>query len=87
MPVPFRLRFTPEALEGLKDLPLELKKVSERVLSDIANNPQKGKRLSGKWKGIQSVRITRRYRVLYLVKHTEREIVVLDVKHRKEAYD
>ena len=84
---PYTLRYTPEALEGISKLPGNLKKIAERVLLDVASNPQSGKRLAGEFKGIFSARVTRRYRILYLVKHSEKEVIVLDLKHRKESYD
>lgn len=84
---PFKLVYTPEALEGISKLSSDLKKIAERVLIQIAQQPQSGKRLIGKFKGIYSERVTRRYRILYLVKYAEREVIVLDLKHRKEVYD
>ena len=83
----YRLRYTPEALGGISKLTSDLKGIAERVLLHIAGYPQAGKRLSGEWKGVFSARVTRRYRILYLVKHSEKEIIILDLKHRKEAYD
>ena len=87
MAAAFKLIYTPEALEGISALSSDLKKISERVLIQIADHPQMGKRLTGKFKGIYSERVTRRYRILYLVKFPTKEIVVLDVKHRKNAYE
>ena len=84
---PYTLRYTPEAVEGISKLPQDLKQIAERIMTHVAQNPLHGKRLSGKLKGIFSARITRRYRVLYLVKNKEKEIIILDVKHRKEAYN
>ena len=84
---PFKLAYTPEALEGISALPPDLKRIAERVLIQIAAQPQMGKRLAGKFKGIYSERVTRRYRILYLVRPSQKEVVVLDLKHRKEAYE
>ncbi len=87
MPQIFRLLYAPEALEGISKLPSDLKHIAERVLIQIAEKPQNGKRLTGKFKGIYSERVTRRYRILYVVKHAKKEIIVLDLKHRSEAYE
>ena len=87
MPQSFKLVYTPEALEGITGLSSDLKKIAERVLVQIAAQPQGGKRLGGKLKGIFSERVTRRYRILYLLKHAEKEVIVLDVRHRKDAYE
>ena len=83
----FKLLYTPEALEGVSKLPADLKRIAERVLIQIAEQPQLGKRLTGKFKSIYSERVTRRYRILYLIKPVEREVVILDLKHRREAYE
>ena len=87
MPQPFKLRYTPEALESISGLSPDLKKIAERVFLHLAEQPQSGKRLAGKFKGLYSERVTRRYRILYLIKHAEREIIILDLKHRREAYE
>ena len=87
MSEPFKLLYTPEAREGITAIPLDLKRIAERVLAQIAAQPQAGKRLSGKLKGIFSERVTRRYRILYLVRQAEKEVIVLDFKHRKDAYE
>ena len=84
---PYKLLYTPEALQGISKLAGNLKGIAERVLLNVAENPFSGKQLSGKFKGIFSVRVTRRYRILYLIKRQEKQIVVLDFKHRKEVYD
>ena len=83
----FRLRYTPESFESISKLPANLKKIAERVLLQIAQEPLSGKRLAGKFKGIYSERVTRRYRILYMIKHTEQEVIILDLKLRRDAYD
>ena len=83
----FRLVYTPEALESISRLSSDLKRIAERVLIQIAEQPEIGKRLTGKFKGIYSERVTRRYRILYLVRHSQKEVVILDLKHRKNAYE
>ena len=87
MSYPFKLTYTPEALEGISRLPADLKKIAERVLVQISAQPRAGKRLAGKLKGIYSERVTRRYRILYLIRSTEKQVLVLDVCHRRAAYD
>ncbi len=83
----YRLLYTPEALEGISELTSDLKRIAERGFLGLAQNPRSGKPLAGKLKGIYSIRITRRYRALYLIKHAEKEIMILDLKHRKEVYE
>ncbi|OGX05718.1 MAG: hypothetical protein A3G87_04395 [Omnitrophica bacterium RIFCSPLOWO2_12_FULL_50_11] len=83
----YTLQYTPEALQGIAKLTPDLKRIAERVLLKIAENPSYGKRLSGPLKSIWSARVTRRYRMLYLVNHTDKKVIVLDVGHRKNIYD
>ena len=83
----YKLLYTPEAREGIFKLSADLRKIAERVLLRLSENPDSGKRLVGKLKGTYSIRVTRRYRVLYLVRHREKEIIVLDLRHRKDVYD
>ena len=83
----YTLQYTPEAVQGIAKLTGDLRQIAERVLLKIAENPSHGKRLSGHLKGIWSARVTRRYRLLYLVNHTDKKVIVLDVGHRKSVYD
>lgn len=83
----FKLVYAPEALDSILKLPSDLKRIAERVFIQIAGQPETGKRLTGKFKGIYSERVTRRYRILYLVRYSQKEVVILDLKHRKEAYE
>ena len=83
----YKLLYTPEALEGISKLSQNLKEIAERSLLYLAENPTSGKKLSGNLKGIYSTRVTRRYRILYLIKHVEKQVIVLDLKHRKEVYE
>lgn len=82
----YKLLYTPEALKEISKLPQNIKGIAEHALLYLAENPASGKRLGGNLKGIYSARVTSRYRILYLIKHAEKQIVVLDLKHRKEAY-
>ena len=87
MAASYQLLYTPEAREGISKLPGNLKGIAEQVFIKIAEHPLIGKKLSGKLKGINSARVTRRYRVLYMIRHPEKQVIVLDLKHRKDAYE
>jgi len=83
----FKLIYTPEALEAITKLSSDLKRIAERVLIQIAQQPQIGKRLMGQFRGIYSERVTRRCRIHCLAKQAESKVMILDLKHRKEAYE
>ena len=83
---PFQLSFTPEAVEGISKLPANLKRIADGVFIQIAAQPKSGKKLVGKLKGIYSERVTRRYRILYMIKPSEHRVIILDFKLRRDAY-
>jgi addiction module RelE/StbE family toxin len=83
----FKLIYTPEAREGIQNLPSSnLKNIAEKNLLKISRNPFLGKKLAGKLKGLYSARITRKYRILYQIFKDKQMIIVLDVSHRKISY-
>ncbi len=59
------------------------KRIVEKIEALLAHNPHKGKQLKGKYKGFWSARIGD-YRVVYKI--SQKDVVVVVVKHRKEAY-
>jgi mRNA-degrading endonuclease RelE of RelBE toxin-antitoxin system len=82
-----KLIYSPEAKAGIEGLPTaNLKKIAERVLVDIAENPFRGKKLVGRLDRLHSARITRRYRVVYHIDTSHHTVFILDVTHRKESY-
>jgi len=59
---------------------------SVKRLEDLKDNPELGKPLTGRLAGLWSLR-TGDYRALYQIRHGELLILVLRIKHRKDAYD
>ena len=60
--------------------------VVEFLTGALAENPQRiGKRLRGDLAGIRAAR-RGTYRVLYRINDVERQVVVLRIEHRREAY-
>jgi mRNA interferase RelE/StbE len=57
-------------------------KIKEHLLRDPGSA---GKPLKGVFKGLFRYRVGA-YRVIYAVDHEERRLIVLHVKHRKDAY-
>jgi mRNA interferase RelE/StbE len=65
-----------------KDASRIIARVKDHLLRDPAAH---GKPLQGVFKGLFRYRVGS-YRVIYAVDHAERRVIVLHVKHRKEAY-
>jgi mRNA interferase RelE/StbE len=74
----------------LKDLEMidrrDAARVVERVKVHLVRNPASlGKPLKGVFKGLFRYRVGN-FRVIYAIDMTEKKIIILHVKHRKEAY-
>ena len=55
------------------------------ALDDLEHDPFQGKPLTGELKGRYSYRVGT-YRILYLVRHHELLILVIDIGHRRDVY-
>jgi mRNA interferase RelE/StbE len=64
----------------------DVSRIMARVRSRLANDPAAvGKPLKGVFKGLFRYRVGP-YRIVYAIDHTERRIMILHVRHRKDAY-
>lgn len=76
---------TPKALRQYKHLPKsEQAKIKKRLLI-LEQNPQEGKKLSGKLLGIRSLKVWP-YRIIYLIEKKEKKIFVVTITHRQGVY-
>lgn len=83
----YTLLYSPEAKEAITNLsPANLKRIAERILLGLLENPFGGKKLLGKLSGLYSIRITRRYRAIYKFDTAKHAIWILDVSSRKDVY-
>ncbi len=55
------------------------------ALSDLERDPLQGKSLKGELKGRYSYRIGT-YRIIYIIRHSELLVLVIDVGHRRDIY-
>jgi addiction module RelE/StbE family toxin len=81
----YQLSAAPTFSKAIKRLE---KSTQIKVLTEIIalkTDPLIGKPLHGDWKGVYSLRIGRKYRVLYTIKG--QEIQLLFVGHRKHVYE
>ncbi|HSR53133.1 MAG TPA: type II toxin-antitoxin system RelE/ParE family toxin [Acidobacteriota bacterium] len=54
-------------------------------VTDLRNDPLKGKPLSGRWKGLRRLRVGR-YRVIYGFDGEELLVLIVRVGHRRDVY-
>jgi mRNA interferase RelE/StbE len=64
------------------------KSVQERVfdiLSELMEKPYTGTKLSGELSGLWRIRVGD-YRIIYLINEKEKQVILIDVGHRKKIY-
>lgn len=85
---PYELVLTPPALRAVQSgLPEGIAAaVIEFLTGALVDNPQRvGKQLRGDLAGIHAA-LRGTYRVLYRINEAQREVVVLRIEHRRDAY-
>lgn len=84
-----KISLTPRAYRNLaKILKVDerlAKRISERIDS-LSQQPMLGKPLTGTLKGSRSLRVGR-YRVIYKVDTAKKEVLIINVGHRRDIYD
>ena len=81
----YKVELTPESEKNLSRLPKEYQSQSIKPLKKLSSNPLEGKPLGGKFRGQYSLRFGV-YRIIYVFSRLDKIILVLAIKHRKEAY-
>ncbi len=87
MSTPYRVGITVRAARDLERLPDKISAACvELIFGALAAQPQRvGKPLRGELAGIHSAR-RGTYRVLYRINEPRREVIVLRIDHRNDAY-
>ena len=83
--------YTEAALKYLETaVPVKIRGQIKRRIESLASNPTppRSKKLHGIMDGDDPVRRVRQgdYRILYVVKNNPKQIIVLDIGHRKDVY-
>jgi len=78
------VRYHPQVKKEIDRIPPTWRSRIRRVIRELAQHPQKGKRLRGKLEGMRSYRAGN-YRIIYTCE--KKVLYVLCVRHRSEAYD
>jgi len=78
----YKILYTASIKHDLKKIPkLEVKRILNKIESDLGKNPNKGELLKGKFQGLYQYRVGV-YRVIYV--KTVNGILVLKISHRKD---
>lgn len=86
---PYELGTAPPARRALADrLPPDVAAAAvEFITGALLKNPQRvGKALTDELTGIHSARLGRNWRVLYEIDDDKHVVIVLDIRHRANAY-
>lgn len=81
----YELLFTETAKTQYEKLDPRLRRQVDKGLDRISANPELGKPLRGELKGIYSERVAT-FRILYKIRRSEIQVLVLVVEHRKSVY-
>jgi mRNA interferase RelE/StbE len=84
--VTYTIEFRPAAYRDLRDLPLEVIRRISRRIDALASNPRppEAEKLAG-CEGLYRVRVGN-YRILYEIRDEVLLVIVIRVRHRREAY-
>ena len=82
----YKIEFDEKAFRDFEKVDKFTQERIGRKIEDLKSNPELGKPLTGKLAGLWSLR-TGDYRALYQIRHNELLILVLKIRHRKNAYD
>ena len=63
----------------------QVKRILDKIDTDLPKNPGKDKKLSGEYKNLYSYRVGN-YRVIYTILSIKKMILILSISHRKDAY-
>ena len=76
---------TPKALKQYNHLPKSDQTKIKKKLMHLENDPQEGKKLSGEYADLRSVRAWP-YRIIYYIDNSKKKIFVVTIAHRQGVY-
>ena len=81
--MPYEIRFTKEAIKDINKLSPKLKKkLKEIAISQIAEEPDSGKKLIGDLTGFFSMRLSYKDRIVYSINEEDNIVII----HRAKTY-
>ncbi|MBI4973410.1 type II toxin-antitoxin system RelE/ParE family toxin [Candidatus Roizmanbacteria bacterium] len=80
-----KIIITPEAIKQYGKLPKVEQKKIKRKITILEQDPKAGKKLSGNFSELRSLRVWP-YRILYYINESQNTIYVVTIAHRQGAY-
>ena len=81
----YAVLFTREAEKRIDKLDASIRKIIQKAVDSLVQNPYKGKPLSHELAGLYSYR-TSDYRIIYKIEEGKLIVIVITVGHRREIY-
>lgn len=82
----YNIEYKSSVIKDLKKLDkIKLKRLLNKIESELSNNPGKDKMILGNYKGLFSYRIGD-YRVIYTILKNKETILILKIGDRKDIY-
>ena len=81
----YQVEFTRNSFKDFKKLDKKYQELALSALYKLAENPQAGKPLKGKYKGYWGIRFSR-YRIVYKIVRKRLLIIVFRIGHRRPVY-
>lgn len=82
----WKMRFTPESSRLLSKLHPENKKLIKQVLTDLRQNPHRGKDLQEELSGFKSLRL-KQYRIIYNINEEKKILQIYHIGRRIDIYE
>ena len=78
------VRYHSQVKKEVKRISVSWRRRIERVIDELAKEPEKGKRLRGKLEGMRSHRAGN-YRIVYFIENET--LYILSISHRRNVYE
>ena len=82
----WKMRFTPESSRLMSKLHPENKRLIKQALTDLLQNPYKGKDLQEELSGFKSLRL-KQYRIIYDINEEKKFIQIYNIGPRRDVYE
>lgn len=81
----FVIRFREKALKSLEKIPGKWQQRIKLAVQTLKHFPYEGKKLKGRHAECYSLKVWP-YRIIYIIRHHEITIIILDIGHRQHIY-
>lgn len=75
---PYKIQFSRKAQKDIRELTEQQKRKLKQILEEVVSlNPYSGKALKGKLKGLYSLRLNRKDRILYEIYEKDKAVLII----------